>query len=375
MFTWLERGLADSEGGDVSEFLIAPIQPKGEDAGHAKKWVDAVKRKRETQEMRRLLYVAATRAREALHLFARPRFSIDKTGEYKLATPTGNLLATAWPAVEAEVVGQFADWVATVPGQPAAQTLETVAAGADLLKMSEPAKSTLVLRLPADFRAPDFPLLQTNSPTSSIVEPLYARSEGGLLARLEGSAIHSLLERLARLRQRLSPDEAAGALADSLPAVAAEVRAAGLPSDVARSLAANALAVVRRAATDPDGAWILAPHPQAASETAWTGLFIDSGGHRQQRSLRPDRVFLAPDRTQTAGEPVWWIVDYKSSHAPGSELAGEAARAAFLSQHRKQFQEQLQAYARLLRALLPGSKALRAGLYYPRLPLFDSWEV
>ena len=375
MFTWLERGLADSDGGDVSEFLIAPIQPKGEDAGHAKRWVDAVKRKRETQEMRRLLYVAATRAREALHLFARPRFSIDKSGEYKLATPAGNLLATAWPAVEAEVTGRFADWLATLPGQAVAQTLEDVAASAALLQMPEPAKPTLVLRLPSDYRAPEFPRLPADSQVSSTAEPLFARTEGGLLARLEGSAIHSLLERLARLRQRLSPEEAANELASSLPGVAAQVRAAGLPADAAKKLAGRALAVVRLAATDPDGVWITAPHPQAASETAWTGVFTDNVGHRQQRSLRPDRVFLASDPTQPAGEPLWWIVDYKSSHAPDSTHSEATGKASFLARHRKLYGEQLQTYAQVLRALHPESRTIRAGLYYPRLPLFDFWEL
>ncbi len=73
MLSWLERGLAEpDESGEITEFLIAPFQRKGEDRGKAKAWVDRVYRERESQETRRILYVAATRAREELHLFARP---------------------------------------------------------------------------------------------------------------------------------------------------------------------------------------------------------------------------------------------------------------------------------------------------------------
>ena len=70
LLAWMERGLAEpEESGEVTEFLVAPIQSKGADRGKAKAWVDRMRRERETQEMRRLLYVAMTRAREELHLF------------------------------------------------------------------------------------------------------------------------------------------------------------------------------------------------------------------------------------------------------------------------------------------------------------------
>ncbi len=75
MLSWLERGLAEpDESGEITEFLIAPFQRKGNDRGEAKAWVDRVYRERERQETRRILYVAATRAREELHFFARPAY-------------------------------------------------------------------------------------------------------------------------------------------------------------------------------------------------------------------------------------------------------------------------------------------------------------
>ena len=69
---WSAGSLEPGESGEITEFLIAPFQRKGEEMSSAKAWVDRVYRERESQETRRILYVAATRAREELHLFARP---------------------------------------------------------------------------------------------------------------------------------------------------------------------------------------------------------------------------------------------------------------------------------------------------------------
>jgi ATP-dependent exoDNAse (exonuclease V) beta subunit len=123
MLSWVERGLGEpDESGDLTEFLIAPFQTKGAKGGATKVWVDRVYRDRERQEMRRLLYVAATRATDELHLFARPEYRVkEDDGSRTLATPTDSLLGTAWPAVEAEVQAQFALDQAS-PVAPAATT-------------------------------------------------------------------------------------------------------------------------------------------------------------------------------------------------------------------------------------------------------------
>ena len=380
MISWLERGRTGDEGdeGDQdwpTEFLIAPIQSKGEDASRAKKWVDAVKQKRETQEMRRLLYVAATRGREELHLFARPRFSVNTQGEFVLGKPSGSLLATGWPALEAEVTERFAEWAANATAEG---KLETVAAGADLLQMPDArdvARGTLVRRLPEGYAAPEFGWIEAGASVPPAGEPTFKRTEGGLRSRIEGTAIHALLDRLSQLRLRLGPGEAAAGLADSLPSVVALVRGHGVDAGTAVKLAAKALAVVLQVATDSAGAWIVANHPEAASETAWTGLVRTGSAKVQQRNLRPDRVFVAPPRTDPNADPVWWIIDYKTSQAHGADLSEEAARRAFLEEHREQHRGQLEAYAQVLKELRGPQTDIFTGIYYPRLLLFDFWRT
>ena len=379
LMSWLERGLADpGPDGEISEFLIAPIKTKGGEASEAKRWVDGVKKERELLELRRLFYVAATRAREELHLFARPNFSMGKTpGEAVQAKPTG-LLATAWPAFEEEVTRRFEDWWHEVSELEAAGKLESLAAQAspttNLLPMpassQSSAKPTRIRRLPENYAAPGFHRTGAGSDGGAADEPAYTRTEGGMESRLLGTAIHALLERFSHLRTALEPAGALGELDTALPSIVAILRGGGLARAAAESLAAEAMAVVRRAAADADGGWILAPHSQAENEARWTGLTRASV--RRPSTLRPDRVFFAAKPGDD--EPAWWIIDYKSADAVVA--TGESEMLAFRQEHRARYAAQLEAYAQVLRGLHPGQNlSIRAGIFYPRLPLLDDWSV
>ena len=111
LLSWFERGIDEpDESGDLTEFLVAPLQFKGADRGKAKHWVDSIRRERELQETRRILYVAATRAREELHLFAQPTYKTEDDGSASCIDPRNCLLATAWPALDEEIRARFDEW-------------------------------------------------------------------------------------------------------------------------------------------------------------------------------------------------------------------------------------------------------------------------
>jgi ATP-dependent exoDNAse (exonuclease V) beta subunit len=388
MLSWLERGLAQpGESGEITEFLIAPLQSKGADSGKAKQWVDRVYRERESQEMRRILYVASTRAREELHLFARPACKKDKENSWVLAEPSNSLLATTWPALEEEVRARFEEWIAAA-GETEDQftTLESVAASGEsnLLVMPAPIRPTLLRRLPQDYRRmqgegfsqavggatgpgqtlDDFKAQAALRLISTDAQTLYARHEGGHRSRALGNAVHTLLEELARLRTSCDWESARAALESFEPRIAAQVRSTGVDAEPAAQIAAEAMCVALDASRDANGQWILSPHTGAASETGWAGVVAGA-----LRTVRPDRVFQAGPTPETEGDGCWWIVDYKTAHAggadPGAELPG--LRALFRSQ--------LEAYAEVLRRLHGDSKPLRGGLYYPRMSLLDWWEM
>jgi len=384
MLAWLERGLAQpDESGEITEFLIAPLQPKGADRGRAKAWVDQVYRERESQETRRILYVAATRAREELHFFARPLYKEQADGSLGLIEPIGSLLATAWPALEAEVRVRFEGWKvknARIEEEHAG-VIESIAAVAEsnLVVMPAPAKPTRLRRLPPKFRidssgfvAPSIPLssaeavreqepLAVRAPAVFGNSTLYARHDGGLHSRSLGTAVHSLLEEFSRLRTVLDADSARAELPGFLPRIAAQIRAAGFEQSQAAQIAAQALQHALSAALDPIGAWILAPHPDAASEVSWSGVI---GG--KMRMVRIDRVFRSGIEPLFEGKQCWWIVDYKTAVADTD---------TDLPELREIFAPQLEVYAQILRTLHGKGAEINGGIYYPLMSRFDWWTI
>ncbi len=365
LLSWLERGLAEpDETGALTEFLIAPLQSKGDEAGPTRRWVDHAYRERESQEMRRILYVASTRAREELHIFARPAYKQDGDAS-TLIEPSNCLLATAWPAFESEIRARFDAWQAEQ--QPQEDTVADIAAEAgNILVMPSPDAPTRLRRLPADFvataSAHASPATRDTSVTGSA--QLYTRHEGGALSRALGVAVHALLEEAARLRLTLDWPATRAALPGFVPRLVAQIRTAGLRLADADSLAARALSLAVDATSNPHGQWLLSPRAEAASEAAWAGIL--SGSVRQ---VRVDRVFRAGSEPLSEGSACWWIVDYKTAHA--DSLDPDAA----LPELRRLFAPQLETYAALLRKMNGADIAVRAALYYPRMKRFDWWPV
>jgi ATP-dependent exoDNAse (exonuclease V) beta subunit len=372
LLSWLERGLAEPDSsGEITEFLVAPIQTRGAERGMSKQWVDRMYRERESQEMRRILYVAATRAREELHFFARPEYK-NSLGSPTLVEPSNCLLATAWPAFEEQLLARFDEWQSARTESRADEELlvETIAASANsnLEVMPSHAKPTLLRRLPAEFSPPDSTTfsgaLIEHDPIRSGDPERYTRHEGGTASRALGNGVHKLLEESARLRATNDWTATRAALSQVLRHIRAQNRATGMTQTEANSIAARALDVAHQATKDPVGQWILSPHAEAASEAAWTGIVADT-----LRSIRVDRVFRAGLEPQSEGQDAWWIIDFKTAHA------GNLDPSVALPGFRSLFAPQLEAYAVILRRLRGKNAPVRAGLYYPRMAMFDWWAV
>jgi ATP-dependent exoDNAse (exonuclease V) beta subunit len=380
LLSWLERGLPPGSDADgdadepdaITEFLIAPLPPKGADRGAAKSWVDRVRREREQHEARRILYVAATRAREELHLFARPSYKITDGTTNELVLPRESLLLTAWPALEAEVRRQFESWAAARAAAAEPSTIELLAAsGEGEMRIAPPVpKPARVRRLPPSYQPAFAEIPFAADEQMAGTGRLYERHEGGLLSRALGKAVHELFQHFAQLLSAASTEAAAQSLARMLPGIVANVRASGIDASQANRIAAQALEMVLRTAEDPQAQWILAAHVDAANEARWTGVVAGS-----LRTVQVDRVFRAGSTPQsTADDSTWWIIDYKTADykaAQADELDPKAALAAL----RSEFAPQVEAYGKVLRNLRGADAAMRGGLYYPRMALLDWWEL
>ena len=234
-----------------------------------------------------------------------------------------------------------------------------------MLVMPSLVKPTLLRRLPSDYRSPQAEQIATAATEAVIgmgASRVYQRHEGGLLSRALGTAVHALLEELARLRETHDWPAAHAALSNLEPRIAAQVRALGVDQVQAKSLATDAVKVALNASNDPIGQWILSPHAEAASEIRWAGVVAGA-----LTTVRVDRIFRAGLTPTSEGQEAWWIVDYKTADAEDP--------AAALPQLRRIFAPQIETYAQVLRNLHGADAVIRAGLYYPCMLLLDWWEL
>ncbi len=356
LLDWIETDAEKDPRGNeatqvsVAHGILAPIQSKGGDSGRLNQWIQSIYQAREAAERKRLFYVACTRAREQVHLFAAPQTKADGS----LSAGSRNLLAAAWPAAEMHLGRPNGEAnVVAMPRPVRAQVLDTLAAGGS----PESLPDRWVDRIPAGFATLPAPGARTSAP-----EAHFARPEGSFRARVFGRTLHALLERAAA---RIAAGSSVPALTEELPAwparVTAVLRAGGLAGRDLDALTPQVMRGVEKTLASAEGRWLLMPHPQAASEASLAAWDEDAG---TQSHLRLDRTFLAGAAPLEAGADYLWIVDYKTStHA-------EAGLDAWLAQQQELYREQLESYAR---AVAAPEQPLRLALYFPLLSRLRWW--
>ena len=381
LLTWSELEPSGQSEETAAHLMLAPIAGRGEPSKALNNWLNGIHNAREAAERKRLFYVACTRARQELHLFAAPIVSAN--GE--IHPRSTSLLEAAWPAAEAHFA---ATQLPQTVSSPAASNEPSVL---DLAASAMPSHATLQ-RLPLDFdpsariaaaRAHRLPYGGPDSATGPI-QAQFSRPEGSFAARSFGNVVHAALETFA---DRIAAGDSPAALFAELPTwsprLAALLRADGLPHATVNRLTRDAHAALENALRDPDGLWLLAPHAAAANELALTAWPEDHNADGQPAvrptSIRPvsvriDRIFRAGPEPHAPGEDVLWIVDYKTSmHSP-------SGLDDFLAAQRAAYAPQLETYARILTQLphlpdRPAPKEVRLALYYPALPRLLWWPV
>jgi ATP-dependent exoDNAse (exonuclease V) beta subunit len=360
LLTWEEM---DAAADDAAHVMLAPIEGKGEESRELNAWLKGMERARKAAERRRLFYVACTRAREALHLFAAP--DTKKDGE--ISRKSGSLLEAAWPAAKSH----FAE-AASVPANvakmfvrslfPAAQEDQFVgelAASAD--KQTQPA---ILQRLPLGFVPERRFAVERKLPygAAAIAPVHFDRPEGSFEARAFGNAVHAFAEMLTkRLADGTGVDALLREVAGWTPRVAAVLRGEGLGPAIVDQLVTRVKMALGNMLKDAEGLWILSPHKDAMSEVALTSWA------ETRSNVRLDRVFLAGQRPLDAGDDCLWIIDYKTA-THGREGVDE-----FLAEERLKYGAQMDTYARMMQDRVATGR-LRVGLYYPMLPRLVWWE-
>ncbi|HSU33332.1 MAG TPA: UvrD-helicase domain-containing protein [Bryobacteraceae bacterium] len=328
LLVWTERL---EEDGTASLLIAAKPQAGVEDEAYRRicEHLD----QREAHELKRLFYVATTRAKDDLYLLgnANPK----RNGEFG-SVDKRTFLGLIWDSVK----DQFETELRLKPALKGPSA-------ADQEKSSMP----VVRRLPGNWR----PVVLEHSvhwepacerTTASSSKPTYRWVSD--IGRHVGTVTHDVLKRIAAdglsvwNAERLSRTGAV---------IRSELARLGVrPSD--QDLAfTHVMRAIGNTLHSEKGRWILQSHPEARSEWALEGRIGN-----QLIAGTVDRVFRDDDGRL-------WIVDFKTSEHQGADLQG------FVDREQARYTPQLQNYGTLVSQLKSGPIYL--GLYFP---LLDEWR-
>jgi len=313
--------------------ILAPVNAAGEDEESWHHHLHLLEQERERYERGRLLYVAATRARERLHLLGHTTLDDSVRPAVPRDPAKGSFLALLWPRVR-EVFERAAG--ESVGGAARAAGRGETPAG--------------IRRFPTSWRIPSPPpSLHVAGPETSVAsaEASIEFDWAGEVARQVGIVVHSELQRIAE-------EGLAAWSADRVEHSRARyellLEERGLPQDELAGAQHRVRDALTKTLADPHGQWILGPRSEAESELALTGVHEGT-----LRSIVIDRTFVDEKGDR-------WVIDYKTSvHLGGGEQQ-------FLDNEVRRYRTQLELYGVLMAKRNPGP--LRLALYFPLLQAF-----
>ena len=337
LLAWTKRA-GDSED---TNFLLAPIPSPAEEVPPIYEYLRDLEADKDLHEQTRLLYVAATRARKALHLLG--SVAVDNDGESPRPPAKRSLLKRLWPVV----AGAFEEALAARgdnPPEGGGAALRPTVAG--------------LRRLPADWRPPDAlaPVVASTDGAESGGERAPAPVEfdwAGETARHVGTVIHRGLMEISRQGAAAWNSARLGRRRNAWQAMLASL---GIPAQAMPAAVARVQEALERVLVDARGRWLLDPGHQAArSELPLSG--VDAGA----------LVNVVIDRSFVDADGVCWIIDYKSSRHEGGDMQ------VFLDREQQRYRAQLERYGRLMSAA--ETRPIRLGLYYPALGGWREWPL
>jgi ATP-dependent exoDNAse (exonuclease V) beta subunit len=360
LLNWSE---IDSSDVEAAHIVLAPIAERGEGSKELNAWLKDIVKAREAAERKRLFYVACTRAREELHLFASPK----RKANGEIYREPGSLLKTAWPVAERHFVAvepvpetQATLFEMSLAPEPKDVSEDFIGDIAAAQAEDEPA---ILQRLPLSFDpVARFATAPKLSYGDAATTPAYfERPEGSFEARALGNAMHAFVEVLTkRLADGAEVEALPGEVSGWTPRIAAVLRGDGLAPEVVDRLVTRVKTGLNNMLKDADGLWVLGPHKGAMSEFALTSW------EERRSSVRLDRVFLAGAEPLQPGNDYLWIVDYKTA------THGREGVEEFFADERAKYGPQIETYARVMADRVEEGQ-LRVGLYYPMMARLVWW--
>lgn len=342
LLSWSERTTVDGHG----SLLLGPIKATGSDSNPIVQYIQEEEKKRASFERGRLLYVAATRAKKSLHLFA--TMPVDEENQLK---------KTKSDALVTPLMEQFeACHLTNAVQQPTSQK------GAINEIEFEAGLPQVYYALPSDWQ-PSYPAeiqeallksrIQQDNPEINFAEHIST----ALLqerARLEGIFIHRILQAIAEEGLKIWQQRLNEELFSSWRAALARL---GIAAEQLESSLHSVYRQISLTLEDPQAVWMLNNQHQS-SVTEYEVCYKEKG---VSKTAILDRMFV--------DQGVRWIIDYKTPDA-----TEELTREAFLEQLRQQHAPQVNNYAKVISRLYP-NEDIRCGLYVPAIQGWVHWAA
>ena len=320
LLLWDEVAGADGR----QHLLVAPMKQKGADNGEpaAYDYLKKLEAERAAHEDERLLYVAATRAIRQLHLLGVA--VADDTKDDGLKPPaSGTLLKLLWPGVtQAAFAAALAETPATDMPPPA---IDPACFVPPLLRLARPEVPEALQQLPEGILAADNPL------------EVDVSEQGLSLEASVGTLVHRCLELIAKNGLKTA---STATIASMQPIYRRWLLAQGHAEAEVAQGSTEVVAALTRTLECQAGRWLLADHPEAGAEQAWSSR--DEQGRAVNHVI--DRTFIA--------DGCRWIIDYKTARLPEAELP----------RHAEQYRAQLERYAALF---FNDPLPLRMAIFFP----------
>ena len=336
LLLWMEMPHAQD-----NDLLLAPIKRVGETNSLIYDYLWRLEKEKQYFEQGRLLYVAATRAKRHLHVFASAERKA-KAERFEVQKPARNSLAAhLWPILE--------------PLFATTATEEEVTA--DTIGEETRTEVRNLRRLAGQWRLPPAPpprqvgqepLVEADMQGQSAIEFEWA----GETIKHVGSVVHRCIQNLAEPGlENFSPAQIQsmsgfqGSLLTRL----------GVHEDELDDAIAQVQASLMNMFADDRAQWLFSTeHQQARNEYALSGVYRGKVEH-----VVIDRSFIDQQGRR-------WIVDYKTSRHEGGNLEG------FLDLQQQRYRQQLEKYAYMMTRL--DKRETKLALYFPLLQAWREWD-
>ena len=345
LLKWMERPGKQGQGSGDVDLVLAPIQEAGADSDSIYTWLQQRDDDKASFEDQRLLYVAATRARQRLHLLGSVDLEVNKKDAQAFKPPpTKTLLNKLWPIVYhdyAEAANQL------IASDDFAEAQATEVENVALIDQS-------LHRLISKWKLPAAPssVIWRSPQQKNHIQEAVEFSWVSEIARHTGSVVHYWLQRIAE-------DKMVGWNEERIVALRNQFKQAlivngmvgtweGVDCAVERVTAALTCAV-----SDPRGQWLLGPQQSDYNEMRLTAV------------INNELINLIIDRTFCDENNIRWIVDYKTSSHEGAGIE------TFLDREQTRYSAQLNRYASIMQ--LTEKREIRLGLYFPLLGGWREW--